>query len=99
MNTVPLNDLPAGAQVRGLLYDDPAHVYGLGDVLEVELPTGFTIDVGWIADSPTERFRVVVYREYFGDRTVDFRVQEVSDVVKEVKRLAQHYSQPCAATT
>jgi hypothetical protein len=99
MRTVELGSLPPGTQVRGVLYDDPAHVYGLGDVLEVELPTGLTIDVGWDEDSTEGRFRLAVYREYFGDRFVDFHVRNVDDVVTEVQRLAAEWSQPCVVTS
>ncbi len=98
MKIVTLNNLPVGAQVRGFLYDDPNHVYGLGDVLEVELPTGRTIDVSWDEDLPSEPFRIVVYREYFGDHFIDFRVREIDDVVREVSRLALEHSQPYVAT-
>jgi hypothetical protein len=99
MKTVELGSLPPGTQVRGILYDDPAHVYGLGDVLEVDLPTGLTIDVGWDEESTEGRFRIVVYREYFGDRFVDFHVRDVDDVVTEVQRLAAEWSRPCVATS
>ena len=98
MKTVRLNNLPAGSDVRGGLIDDPEHEYELGDVLEVKLPTGFTIDVGWDEDFPEKPFRIVVYREYFGDRIVDFRVREVADVVREVELLAHQHSQQCVAT-
>ena len=46
MKTLTLK-LPEGAVQRGRLYRDPAVKYGLGDVLEVELASGFTIDLGW----------------------------------------------------
>ncbi len=99
MKTVSLGNLPPGAQVRGVLYDDPAHVYGLGDVLEIELPTGVTIDVGWDGSSKDKPFRIVVYRDYFGDRFVDYDVRDIDDVVIEVQRLAIEYSGPIAVNT
>jgi hypothetical protein len=91
MKTVTL-DLPDGAVQRGHLYCDADAHYGLGDVLEVELPTGLTIDVGWDEDQAEEPFRIVVYREYFGDRFIDFRVQKIDQVATEVQRLALKYS-------
>jgi hypothetical protein len=99
MKIVELGSLPPGTQVRGILYDDRAHIYGLGDVLEVELPTGLTIDVGWDEESTEGRFRIAVYREYFGDRFVDFHVRDVVDVVIEVQRLAAEWSQPCVVNS
>ena len=98
MTTVELSNLPPGAVVRGFLYADPDHVYGLGDVMEIELPTGWTIDVGWDEDTPDEPFRIVVYREYFGDRVVDFRVRDLDGIVSEVQRLAADYSHSIVAT-
>jgi hypothetical protein len=97
MTTVELSNLPPGAVVRGFLYTDPDHVYGLGDVMEIELPTGWTIDVGWDEDIPDEPFRIVVYREYFGDRGGDFRVRDVDRIVSEVERLAADYSRSIVA--
>lgn len=94
MKIVDLGSLPTGTQVRGVLYDDPAHVYGLGDVLEVELPTGLTIDVGWDEDSPDGPFRLTVYRESFGDHFVEFHVRDPGQVVIEVQRLAAELSGP-----
>ena len=68
MKTATFRDLPSGCEVRGSLYLDPALRYESGDVLEVGLPTGLTIDVGWDDDSSDGPFRIAVYREYFGDR-------------------------------
>ncbi|MGP0069679.1 MAG: hypothetical protein ACLQGP_39515 [Isosphaeraceae bacterium] len=103
MKTLSLSNLPAGSQVRGVLYEDPSLVYESGDVLEIELPTGLTIDVGWDAELQGGPFRVVVYREYFGDHFVDFPVRDIHDVVIEVQRLAELYSvrrgpMACSAT-
>jgi hypothetical protein len=98
MKIVEICNLPSGTLVRGVLYEDPSHVYGLGDVLEVELPTGRTIDVSWDEDSPGNPFRIVVYREYFGDRLVDFCVRNVDDVVSAIHRLAEEHSHPYVAT-
>ncbi len=98
MTTIELSNLPPGAVVRGFLYADPDHVNGLGDIMEIELPTGWTIDVGWDEDTRDEPFRIVVYREYFGDRVVDFRVRRIDGIVSEVQRLAADYSRSIPAT-
>jgi len=86
--TIVLRGLPRGCQVAGGLYDDPAHRYELGDVLAITLPTGLTLDVGWDEDCPAEPFRIVVFKDYFGDKLVDFRVREIKKVVTEVESLA-----------
>ena len=104
MEIVVFNNLPTGVHVRGNLYNDHSMIYLSGDVLEIELPTGFTIDVGWDADSPDTPFRIVVYREYFGDHFVDFSVKNIDDVTNEIYSLVKAYTQPysifssCAAS-
>jgi len=57
--------LPGGSIVKGELqlnYDPIADLALLDqDILEVELPTGFTIDVGWFPQyDPAGRFRIAV---------------------------------------
>jgi len=84
--------LPKGAVQRGRLYRDPGVNYGLGDVLEVELPTGFTIDLGWCKDKPETPFRLVVYREYFGDHSVDYYVATPDAAAQAVEFLAERFS-------
>jgi len=84
--------LPKGAVQRGRLYREPGVNYGLGDVLEVELPTGFTIDLGWCKDKPETPFRLVVYREYFGDHSVDYYVATPDAAAQAVEFLAERFS-------
>lgn len=86
-----LDHLPAGSTIRGEIYDDPDVEYHSGDVMEIELDNGLMIDVGWDADFPETPFRIVVYREYFGDRLVDLRVRGSHQAIEEVHRLAWEY--------
>jgi hypothetical protein len=99
MKTIELTGLPPGSEIRGRLYDDPAMKYLSGDVLEVELPNGLMIDVGWDEDAREGAFRIAVYREYFGDRFVDIRVREAGEVALRVAELARKYSQPVATAS
>ncbi len=91
MKTLTLK-LPLGAVQRGHLYRDSGVNYGSGDVLEVELPTGFMIDLGWYPRKPETPFRVVVYREYFGDHFVDFYVATPDAAAQAVEFLAERFS-------
>jgi hypothetical protein len=93
MKTVAINDLPPGSEVRGFLYEDPKHVYGLGDVLEVELPNGTMIDVGWDEVVPNVPFHIVVYREYYENTLFEVRVADTQGVVSFVQLLAKEHSQ------
>jgi hypothetical protein len=87
MKTLTLK-LPLGAVQRGHLYRDSGVNYGSGDVLEVELPTGFMIDLGWNPRKPETPFRVVVYREYFGDHFVDFYVGTAEEAANAIETIA-----------
>jgi hypothetical protein len=93
VKTLMLN-LPPGSVQRGRIYRDSGVKYGLGDVLEVELSSGYTIDLGWDENDRDKPFRVVVYREYFGDRCVDFSVATVDEAVEAVESLALRLSEP-----
>lgn len=98
MKAIDFGSLPPGTVVRGTLYDDPSFVYESGDVIEVELPSGMIIDVGWDERHDEEPFRIVVYRQYFGDHFIDFRVCDVQEVVNSVVRLAREHSGPFVAS-
>ena len=58
--------------------------------MEVELPTGLTIDVGWDEDAPEGPFRRTV-GEDFGDHFLGFHVRDLEQVVSEVQRLAMEF--------
>ncbi len=84
MNTIPI-PLPKGSTIRGQLQDR----YDLADldqdILEVGLPNGLTIDVGWYPQyDPDGQFRIVVFRDYWPNHvrrpifaTTPFEVAEV----------------------
>src|SRR5262249_10233159 len=65
-------------------------------ILEIELPSDLTIDVGWYPEGdPVGAFQVVLYRDYWSNQLVPpVEVKTISDVVKEVEKLAKTYSAP-----
>jgi hypothetical protein len=72
MNPLTLRLLP-GAVVKGRLMPR----YELKDldqnILEIDVPGGLTVDVGWHPEfDPNGSFRVVVYRDYWSDGFVSF---------------------------
>lgn len=87
-----ITGLPDGTIVRGALYEDPDAFYGLGDVIEVELPSGWIIDVSWNGGEDIEEerpFCITVYHGHFDNRIIRFRLRDSVAVVAEVKRLAE----------
>jgi hypothetical protein len=88
--------LPEGAIQRGCLYTDSSIVYGLGDVLEVKLSNGYTVDLSWREDSPDTPFRVVVYREYFGDQVAEIEVATPLEAAEAVERFSETFTRKIA---
>lgn len=84
-------DLPPGAVLRGRLFRNPDHRYGTGDVLEVELPDGLMIDLGWDGDE-SDPFHIVVYRESYGDRFIDFRAPDPETAADDVAILLDQWA-------
>ena len=88
MLPIPLN-LPDGCTVRGRLYSREFR-YELGDVLEVELPTGLVVDLGWDENGP-HPFRIVVYRDWFGNHFWDQRAATPKDAALAVEQAARAF--------
>jgi len=92
MTTVPL-DLPKGVVVKGVLLREYLLEHMDQDIIEVDLPNGLTIDVGWFPEyDPRGQFRIVVYRDF---RTNPVRppieVGSPFDVASVVKVLVDQY--------
>lgn len=88
METIPLLGLPEGSIVRGHLYADASEQYGLGDVLEVELPNGLHVDLGWDESETTYPFGITVWREYFGDWLLRISCREPGEAAQLVSAIA-----------
>jgi len=55
-------NLPDGATIRGAVYDTEEPAYLREDLIEIDLPSGWTIDVGWIPhEDPTGSYRIRVF--------------------------------------
>lgn len=87
-----------GSVVKGQLYRErnpsQSKSYLLGDVLQVDLLTGYTVDVGW---EPTgdERnpFLIVVFRDYWDEQHASRRAATADEVAFVVKQLAGQFSE------
>ena len=62
--------LPPGAVAKGGIPDLQAPEELVSDMLEIDLPDGTTLDVGWIPEhDPAGHYRVAVYRKYWSQPT------------------------------
>ncbi|OGQ82488.1 MAG: hypothetical protein A3F90_08865 [Deltaproteobacteria bacterium RIFCSPLOWO2_12_FULL_60_19] len=98
--------LPENVVVKGALYTTTDPAYLVQDMLEIDLPNGITIDVGWYPESdPAGSFQVVVFRDHWDNQLREpFETKSIEDVTREVKRLAEEYQNrtvtlPCSATS
>ncbi len=83
-------------KIKGHLYDTKDPVYLVQDILDIELPNGISIDVGWHPESDiTGAYRVVVYRGYWSNQlTEPCRTKGALEVVDIVQRLVKEFSAP-----
>src|SRR5260370_39838846 len=84
--------LPDGVEVLGELIDtsEPDHL--LQDLLQVKLPSGVIIDVGWYPEcDPTGHYRVVAFRDNWCNQLDSVQTREMSSVVATVQRLATKF--------
>lgn len=94
MATIELR-LPAGAIVRGELPPAMDLDYLAEDILQVELPNGVIVDLGWLpAWDPSGSFVVSVYRHNWQNQLRDqYFAQDIDDAAQALQRFAAEYSQ------
>jgi len=87
--------LPEEAIVRGALYAENDPAYLVQDLLEVELPRGIFIDVGWYPDhDPNGHYRIVVFERSWDNQLADYVTTDVTDVKFQVESLAERFLAP-----
>lgn len=88
--------LPPGAVKKGVMFNTYEPAYLCEDMLEIDLPSGLTIDVGWCPEEdPKGSFRVVLYHEHWHNQAIPpILSQTIPDVVEIVEMLATRFSQP-----
>lgn len=94
--------LPDDAIVRGALYDTMDPLFLVQDILDVVLPDGVIIDVGWYPESdPSGEYRITVYQDTWQNKLLaqPIRVHDANSVAAEVSRLAFQHSRQVVAVT
>jgi len=71
MNPIQLR-LPQGAVQKGHLFRDSSLAELDQDILEIDLPSGLTIAVGWHPEcDPDGKFHIVVFSRYWSNQIVE----------------------------
>lgn len=87
MNKIDLT-LPPEAVTIGELYDTMDRDFLTEDIVQVSLPNGIHVDVGWYPDlDPSGSFHVVVFRDTWENRLMESTTRDP----QEVKRLVEEY--------
>jgi hypothetical protein len=87
--------LPEGATIKGCLFASHNPELLAEDLVEVDLPSGLTIDLGWYPEGePSGSFQIVLYSEYWGNQIIPpIQKRTIPEVVQTVEELARLYSQ------
>lgn len=93
--------LPSGATLTGELLQDysecPRRLSG--DILQIDLPTGETIDVSWRPSfDPNGNFQIVVFRDEWDNQLEQFdcpiAVKTPAEVAKCIERIIETLTHP-----
>jgi len=94
MNAINVPITVPGCRIKGMLCDSYPPEDLDQDILQVSLPNGITVDVGWYPDGdPDGEFKVVVYRKYWSNQLcAPFVTRGPREVAKAVEKLVVQYS-------
>jgi hypothetical protein len=82
--------LPPGSVAKGSLPATQEVVELVSGMLEIDLPDGRTIDVGWVPEhDPAGAYRVVVYRDYWHLHAAVAWTRDRAEVVRAVAAMAR----------
>ena len=92
--------LPDGATVRGAVYDTEEPAYLREDLIEIDLPSGWTIDVGWIPhEDPTGSYRIRVFWEYLTGTDRELYTKDRDCLRFLVEQFAAQYNLPSSTSS
>ena len=77
-----------GVIVKGEIFDSKAPIVLSEDLLEIELPSGRIIDVGWYPEhDPEGAYRILLYRGHTGFPLDERHATEIAEVVDAISSL------------
>jgi hypothetical protein len=82
--------------VKGCLYPTKDPAYLREDLLEIDLPSGLTIDVGWYPEGdPEGAYRIVVYRGYWVQQVIEpITTADTERAVEVIRKLCSTFAAP-----
>jgi len=93
MNPVHLN-LPDGSKVYNFLYRTRNLAYLTQDVLTVELPNGYCVDVGWFPEhDPAGSYHISVFWQFWDHQKISpIKTKSLDEVIATVENLARTFN-------
>jgi hypothetical protein len=96
-------NLPPGAILRGRLYRDPETRYPSGQVIDIDLPGGTTINLGWDEGYSYEYnsydFLIQVFTGHFDIHLIDCRVPDPEKAAALIQILIDQFARTTAQPT
>lgn len=80
--------IPKNSVIRGQLEDTTDPTWLLQDMVEIDLPNGNTIDIGWHPECDINGYyRIVLFKDQWENKIEEFntkKTQEVYNIVEEI---------------
>jgi len=100
MTPIPLHIRGPGIRVKGELFADSPLEHLDEDILQVSLPNGLTVDVGWYpACDEDGAFKVVVYRGHWRNQLFKCATRDPRAAAKAVESLVSVFRRYAFHTT
>jgi hypothetical protein len=88
MTPIDLN-LGPDIVVKGCLYNSMEPRFLRDDILEIDLPSGVTLSVGW--NSQKHRFDIVAFRDFWEDQIRSSHATSISGLIDQIQWLSQQF--------
>ena len=88
--------LPPGTQVKGGIPTSRDSAELVSDMVEIDLPDGTTLDVGWVPEhDPDGRYRLKLYRGYWSETVAGpLYFKSLAETVATIRKIVRERSAP-----